>query len=211
MSPMASLLEDATVLPILTVETEAAALPLAETLVESGITVFEVVLRTPAAAAAAGAMQRAFPQARVGLGTLLDARDVATAVAAGVAFGVSPGLTPDLAAAARRAGLPLLPGVQTASDVMAAKAAGFDVLKLFPAGLAGGVEWLRSMAPVFPGIRFCPTGGIGPDQIPAYLGTPNCRTVGGSWMAPRALIDAGDWPAIRALAARAAAFRRPIN
>jgi 2-dehydro-3-deoxyphosphogluconate aldolase/(4S)-4-hydroxy-2-oxoglutarate aldolase len=205
-TPITSILAHCRVMPILTVHRERAAVQLARTLVSNGLTVFEVLLRTSCAAAAAAAMQRALPEAYVGLGTLLTERDVAVAVEAGVAFGVSPGLTAALAGAVTAAGLPFLPGVQTASEVMAARQHGFRTLKLFPANVVGGVAWLRGMAPVFPDTVFCPTGGIGEADVAAYLSLPNCPAVGGSWVVPPALLEAEDWDGIGALARRAAAF-----
>lgn len=208
MKSLSSMLARSPVLPILTVDNEAAALPLAEALVTNGILAFEVLMRTPAAAQAAAAMQRSFPEADVGLGTLRTPDDVARACDSGVAFGVSPGLTAELAGSAKDSCLPLLAGVQTPGEVMQAAAVGLRALKLFPAGVVGGVNWLDAVAPVFPDIVFCPTGGIGPEQIPSYLTRDNCLAVGGSWVAPRTLIQAGDWGGIAVLARQAASFRQ---
>lgn len=194
------------VMPILTVHDLAVAAPLARALVAGGVTVFEVVLRTPAACAAVAEMRAAAPEAAVGMGTLLGPDDVDRAVAAGAAFGVSPGLTPGLAAAARSCGLPLLPGVATASEVMAARDLGFHELKYFPAHGVAGIAFLQAVAPVFPDTVFCPTGGIRAADVPAYLKLPNCPTVGGSWVTPPELVRAGDWAGITALARTAAGF-----
>lgn len=194
------------VMPILTVHDLAVAAPLARSLVAGGITVFEVVLRTPAACAAVVEMRAAVPDAVVGMGTLVCPADVDRAVAAGAAFGVSPGLTPQLAAAAGTSGLPLLPGVATAGEVMVARDLGFRELKYFPAHGPAGIAFLKAVAPVFPDVVFCPTGGILPPDVPAYLGLPNCPTVGGSWVAPQDLVRAGDWAGITALARTAAGF-----
>jgi 2-dehydro-3-deoxyphosphogluconate aldolase/(4S)-4-hydroxy-2-oxoglutarate aldolase len=207
-SPMGAILDRCRFMPIITVHDVRCAVPLARTLVDNGLTVFEVLLRTPAAAAAAAAMQRAAPEAAVGLGTLLSPDDVETALEAGVAFGVSPGITPELAGAASDAGLPLLPGVQTASEVMLARRHRLDTLKLFPANVVGGLQWLRAIAPVFPDIRFCPTGGIAEAEVPAYLALANCAAVGGSWVVPPALLASEDWEEIGALARRAVAIGR---
>src|SRR5207237_3322085 len=144
----------------------------------------------------------------VGAGTLLRAADVATAVQAGAGFLVSPGLTPELAAAALAAELPYLPGVATPSEVMAARALGLCVMKFFPAEALGGAAWLRALAPVFPGVAFCPTGGIDETRAAEYLTLANVPMVGGSWMVPRDAVAAGDWRRIRRLAARAAGIGR---
>lgn len=205
---MREILSRGAVMPILTLPDAGVAGELARTLVDAGLTTFEVVLRTPATLDALVAMREAAPEASIGLGTILEPAHVDAAVRAGAAFGVSPGLTPDLARAVREAGLPFLPGVGTASEAMAARAAGFDALKLFPANVAGGVAWLQAMAPVFPDLTFCPTGGIKPDDVPAYLALPNCRTVGGSWVVPADALAARDFARIAELARKAAAFSR---
>jgi 2-dehydro-3-deoxyphosphogluconate aldolase / (4S)-4-hydroxy-2-oxoglutarate aldolase len=194
------------VMPILTVHDVAVAAPLARALVAGGVTVFEVVLRTAAACDAVVAMRAAAPEAVVGMGTLLGPDDVAKAVAAGAAFGVSPGLTSALAAAAIGHGLPLLPGVATPGEVLAARDHGFRELKFFPANGSAGIPFLQALAPVFPDTVFCPTGGIRPADVPAYRKLPNCPTVGGSWLTPQELVTAGDWSGITALARQAAAF-----
>ncbi len=195
------------VMPVLTINSLASAAPLARALVEGGVTVFEVVMRTPVALDALRAMKAAAPEALIGVGTLMTADDVARAVSAGADFGVSPGCTPALAEAVLAHGLPMLPGVATASEVMLARQYGFRELKYFPAQGAAGVGWLRDMSGVFPDVIFCPTGGIRPADIPAYLALPNCQMVVGSWVTPAALVQAGDWDAIRALARQAMAFK----
>jgi 2-dehydro-3-deoxyphosphogluconate aldolase/(4S)-4-hydroxy-2-oxoglutarate aldolase len=199
---MREILARGAVMPILTIADAGRAADLARALVAGGVTVFEVVLRTPAAIDALRAMIEAAPDASVGLGTILTPADVARATAAGAAFGVSPGLTPDLAHAVRAAEFPFIPGVATARE------AGFRELKLFPANVAGGVAWLQAMAAVFPDTLFCPTGGIKPADIPGYLAQPNCAAVGGSWIVPKDKLDAKDWQAIEALARQAAGFKR---
>jgi 2-dehydro-3-deoxyphosphogluconate aldolase/(4S)-4-hydroxy-2-oxoglutarate aldolase len=204
---IAAILARGPVIPVLTVENAAIAGDLARALLDGGVDVFEVTLRTEGAFAAFAAMRRAAPAAAIGIGTLRDPADVARAAAEGADFGVSPGCTPALLAAAAAAGLPFLPGVQTASEVLAAREAGLRHLKLFPAMVAGGLGWLDAMAPVFADIRFCPTGGIGAAEAPAFLARPNVACVGGSWLAPRALVAAGDWAAITALARAARALR----
>jgi 2-dehydro-3-deoxyphosphogluconate aldolase/(4S)-4-hydroxy-2-oxoglutarate aldolase len=205
---MHALFRGVSVIPVLTIDREADALPLARALVEGGLSVIEVAFRTAAAPRAIAAIARELPQAAVGAGTLLRAADVAEARAAGARFLVSPGTTGELAAAALATELPYLPGVATPSEVMAARALGICVMKLFPAEALGGAAFLRALAPVFPGVAFCPTGGIDDGNAGDYLALPNVPMVGGSWMAPREAIAAGDWVRVRWLAERAAAIGR---
>jgi len=197
-----------TIVPVLTIERERDAVPLARALAEGGLRVLEVTFRTEAAAAAIAAIRTELPQVTVGAGTLLRAADVAAAVSAGAQFLVSPGTTPQLAAAALATELPYLPGIATPSEIMAMRALGICVMKLFPAEAMGGVALLRALAPVFQGIAFCPTGGIDERLAEHYLALPNVPMVGGSWMAPRDAIAAGDWGRIRGLAQRAATIGR---
>jgi 2-dehydro-3-deoxyphosphogluconate aldolase/(4S)-4-hydroxy-2-oxoglutarate aldolase len=198
----------APVIPVLTLSDLAHAVPLAEALVGGGLRVLEITLRTPVAIGCLEAIRKAVPDAIVGIGTLTRAVDFAAAGRAGAQFGVTPGLTPELAAAARGARFPLLPGVMTPTEVLAARLAGFNILKLFPAHQAGGVEMLRALGAPFPDVLFCPTGGITRASAPEYLALPNVVAIGGSWVAPRALIDAKDWQGIEALARDAAALKR---
>ena len=205
---MHAIFRGVSVIPVLTIERERDAVPLARALFEGGLPVIEVTMRTAAAGAAIAAIQREFPQVVVGAGTLLRAADVATAIEAGAGFLVSPGMTPELAAAALAAELPYLPGVAAPSEVMAARALGICVMKFFPAEALGGVAWLRALAPVFRGVVFCPTGGIDETRAAEYLTLPNVPVVGGSWMAPKDAVAAGDWRRIRRLAEGAAAIGR---
>jgi len=198
----------APVIPVLTLSDLAHAVPLAGALVGGGLRVLEITLRTPVAIGCLEAIRKAVPDAIVGIGTLTRAVDFAAAGRAGAQFGVTPGLTPELAAAARGARFPLLPGVMTPTEVLAARLAGFNILKLFPAHQAGGVEMLRALGAPFPDVLFCPTGGITRAHAPEYLALPNVVAIGGSWVAPRALIEAQDWQGIEALARDAAALRR---
>jgi len=168
---------------------------------------FEVVMRTPQSVAALRAMREATPEADIGMGTLMTPQDLQTAMQAGAKFGVSPGLTPELAAAIRGTKFPFLPGVATASEVMQARGWGMKELKFFPAQGAAGATWIKDMSGVFPDVMFCPTGGIRPPDIPAYLKLPNCCTVGGSWVVPADLLADKDWAAITALAQQASALR----
>jgi 2-dehydro-3-deoxyphosphogluconate aldolase / (4S)-4-hydroxy-2-oxoglutarate aldolase len=197
----------APVIPLLTIGDPAQAVPLARALVEGGLRVLEISLRTPAAVGCIEAIRKSIPDAIVGVGDLTKAVDFATAGRAGVHFGVSPGLTPDLAAAARGARFPLLPGVMTPAEVISARLAGFDLLRLFPAHHAGGVGLLRALAAPFPEVLFCPAGGITQAEAPAYLALSNVVSLGASWIAPSAMIEASDWQGISALASAALALK----
>jgi len=205
---MHAIFRGVSVIPVLTIDRDRDAVPLARALLDGGLPVIEIMLRTAAAPAAIAAIVRELPQVTVGAGTLLRAADVAMAVHVGARFLVSPGLTPELASAALAAELPYLPGVATPSEVMSARALGICVMKLFPAEAIGGTAWLRAVAPVFRGIAFCPTGGVDEASAVDYLALPNVPLVGGSWMAPKNAIAAGDWRLIRRLAERAAAIGR---
>lgn len=195
------------VMPVLVIDDISHAVPLARALVAGGIRVLEVTLRTPVALDAVRAMCAAVPDAVVGVGTITSPQDLADSKAAGAVFGVSPGLTASLLEAARQTGLPLLPGTMTPSDVMTARAAGLTACKLFPAAVAGGVGMLKALYGPFADMTFCPTGGIDAASAPQYLALPNVACVGGSWLTPKALVQAGDWPAITALARTARALR----
>ena len=191
------------VIPVLVIEDLAQAVPLAQALVAGGVRVLEVTLRTPVALAAIRAMADEVPEAIVGVGTLTRPEDFTEARDAGACFGVSPGLTPALIAAARDSDLPLLPGVMTPSEVIAARLAGFRELKLFPARQAGGMGMLQALAGPFPDVTFCPTGGITAETAPEFLALPNVGCVGGSWLTPKAALLAGDWGRITELAREA--------
>ena len=198
------MLSRAPVVPVLTIEDEAHAVPLGRALVEGGLPMLEVTLRTPAAIGAIGRIAAEVEGAVVGAGTVLNAKDLDRAVEASAAFAVSPGL-PD---GARPDGpVPLLPGVATATELMRAIDAGFRFLKFFPAVPAGGIGMLKSFAPVFPQARFCPTGGITLQNAPEFLALPNVVCVGGSWVAPAAALRAGDWGRIAELAREAKLLR----
>jgi len=199
----------APVIPVLTLGNLEHAVPVARALLAGGLRVLEITLRTPVALGCFEEIRKALPDAIVGVGTLTRAVDIAAADRAGAKFGVTPGLTPELAAAARGARFPLLPGVMTPTEVIAARLAGFNVLKFFPALQAGGVGMLRALAPTFPDVLFCPTGGITRASAPDYLALGNVVSVGGSWMAPQAMIDARDWQGIETLARDAAQLKSP--
>ncbi len=197
----------APVIPIVVIEDPAAAIPLARALVEGGLPVIEVTLRTDAAVVAARAMIGQVPSVIIGLGTVTTRDHIAAALDIGARFIVSPGLSAELAQLAHRASLPYLPGIMTPSEVMTAQSLGLTVLKFFPAEPAGGTAALRALHGPFPDVAFCPTGGIDAAKAPAYLALPNVIAVGGSWLAPKAAIDAGDWRQITDLARAARALR----
>lgn len=196
------------VIPVLVVEDVAHAAPLARALVEGGLKVLEITLRTPSALAVIEAMAKAAPEAMIAAGTVLTPQQLDQARAAGAAFAVSPGLTPLLAHAAQEPNtLPLLPGVSTASELMSGLEAGLQCFKLFPAEAVGGKALLKSLHGPFPQAVFCPTGGITAESAPGYLALPNVACIGGSWLAPAALLREGRWDEITRLAAQAAALR----
>jgi 2-dehydro-3-deoxyphosphogluconate aldolase/(4S)-4-hydroxy-2-oxoglutarate aldolase len=196
------------VIPVIVVHKLEHAAPLARALYAGGLKVLEVTLRTPVALAAVQAMRRAVPEAIVGVGTLTRAEEFAAAAEAGAQFGVSPGLTPELAVAARQVSFPLLPGVMTPTEVIAARGQGYTALKLFPAMQAGGVGMLKALASPFSDVVFCPTGGITRETAPSFLALPNVVCVGGSWVLPQEHIDSGNWSAIEALAKDASSLRK---
>lgn len=202
-----SLADHGPVIPVIVLHRVQDAVPMARALVEGGVKVLEVTLRTPAALACIEAIAREVPEAIVGAGTLRVAADAQAAKDAGSRFAVSPGYTAALGSACRDAGLPLLPGVATASEVMAAMADGLQFLKFFPATAAGGIPMLKALAGPFPDIAFCPTGGITVETAPQFLALPNVKVCGGSWLTPQAAVDAGDWAQITRLAKAASALR----
>lgn len=195
------------VIPVIVLQRPERAVPLAEALLAGGVKVLEVTLRTPGALRGIEAIARALPQAVVGAGTLRSVADARAARAAGCAFGVSPGYSREVAAACRGAGLPLLPGVSTASEVMAASADGLSFLKFFPAVPAGGVAMLNALHGPFADVLFCPTGGIKAANAASFLALPNVRMVGGSWLTPADAVERGDWSLITRLAREATALR----
>lgn len=207
MDDILELAQHGPVIPVIVIERLVDAVPLASALVAGGVRVLEVTLRTPVALAAIEAIARAVPQAIVGAGTLRSAADVRQAMNAGCVFGVSPGYTTDVGRAARAVGLPLLPGVATASELMATQADGLSFVKFFPATAAGGVPMLKALAGPFPDVAFCPTGGITAKTAREFLALPNVKVCGGSWLTPADAIDVGDWGRITRLAREAQALR----
>jgi 2-dehydro-3-deoxyphosphogluconate aldolase / (4S)-4-hydroxy-2-oxoglutarate aldolase len=203
-----SLAEHGPVIPVIVLHKVEHAVPLAEALAAGGVKVLEVTLRTAVALRAIEAIAKAVPQAVLGAGTLRDAADASAARGAGCVFGVSPGYTSAIGAACRDAQLPLLPGVSSASEVMAANDDGLRFLKFFPAVPAGGVAMLKALHGPFPDVAFCPTGGITADNAAQFLALPNVRVCGGSWLTPADAMEQGDWARITRLAREAGAMRR---
>jgi 2-dehydro-3-deoxyphosphogluconate aldolase/(4S)-4-hydroxy-2-oxoglutarate aldolase len=195
------------VIPVLTIERIADAVPLARALAAGGLKVIEVTLRTKVAIEAVKAIAAEVPDCALGVGTVVKAADIVAAVGAGAKFLVSPGTPPDLAAALADAAVPVLPGCATVSEAMALAARGFKVLKFFPAEASGGIAWLKSVAAPLAEAKFCPTGGIDIKNAKVYLSCPNVVAVGGSWVAPKDAIASGDWARITQLAREAAALR----
>lgn len=197
----------APIVPVLVVDEVAHARPLAEALIAGGLPALEVTLRTPAALDVIAAMA-AVPGGIVGAGTLVTPDDVKAAKAAGAQFGVSPGATDALIAACEAEDLPLLPGAATATEAMALLERGYDMLKFFPAEASGGAPALKAIGAPLSQISFCPTGGVSPSNAESYLSLPNVICAGGSWVAPKDLVLAGDWAGIETLARDAAALAR---
>lgn len=191
------------VVPVLVIEDAATAVPLARALVAGGLKAIEITLRTPAALDAIRAVADEVEGAVAGAGTILDAGQFEDAEKAGARFIVSPGTTQELFDAARGSDVPLLPGAVTASEVMALREEGYSVLKFFPAEQAGGAAYLKALSSPLAGIQFCPTGGISTKNAMDYLSLPNVVCVGGSWVAPKEMVSAGDWSGITELAAAA--------
>jgi 2-dehydro-3-deoxyphosphogluconate aldolase/(4S)-4-hydroxy-2-oxoglutarate aldolase len=196
----------APVIPVVVVEDLEDAVPLARALVAGGLPAIEVTLRTPAGAAAIERIAAEVEGAVVGAGTVVSARQAEASVAAGARFLVSPGTTPALLGALADTGVPFLPGVATASDVVGLLERDVTVAKLFPAAASGGIATLRAFAGPFPQLRFCPTGGIDATTAPDYLALANVPCVGGSWMLPAAAVGDRDWATVQALASAAAAL-----
>ena len=198
------------VVPVVVVQDPAQAVPMARALLEGGVDVIEITLRSDAALAAIAAVAREVPEMMVGAGTVTRASEVADVVAAGARFALSPGCTPALIAAVRAAGLPFIPGVATPGEAMAARDAGYTLMKCFPAAQLGGVEVLKAWGGPLPDLRFCPTGGVSLANMAQFLALPNVAMVGGSWLTPAAAVAAGDWAQITRLAREATEAVRAI-
>lgn len=203
-----ALLDGQPVIPVLKIADVAHAVPLARALARGGLKAIEITLRTPDALECISRVAAEVPEAVVGAGTILSASQFDEAASAGSKFIVSPGITRELLAAAGNSEVPLLPGAITPGEIMAAREAGLDFLKFFPAEQAGGAAFLKALASPIADVRFCPTGGIGPKNAADYLGLPNVLCVGGSWVAPDDLVKAGRWDEIEALAKAASALAR---
>jgi len=195
------------VIPVIVIDRVEDAVPLARALVAGGVKVLEVTLRTPAALDCIKAMIAEVPEAIVGAGTVRSIADAQAAKDAGCQFAVSPGYTSEVGRACLEIGLPLLPGVSTASEVMMANADGYRFLKLFPATAVGGINLLKAFASPFHDVVFCPTGGITLETAPQFLSLPNVKVCGGSWLTPADAVKTGDWARITRLAAEAQALR----
>ncbi len=196
------------VIPVIVIDDFDAAVPMARALVEGGVRVLEVTLRTTVALRCMEAIAKAVPEAIVGAGTVRSLADARAAKDAGCLFAVSPGYTSSIGLACQNIGLPLLPGVATASEIMQANSDGYRFLKFFPASAAGGIPMLKALAGPFPDVMFCPTGGISAEAAPQFLALPNVKVCGGSWLTPADAVAARDWPRITALARAAGALRR---
>ncbi|SDN61066.1 bifunctional 4-hydroxy-2-oxoglutarate aldolase/2-dehydro-3-deoxy-phosphogluconate aldolase [Allokutzneria albata] len=201
------LLEISPVVPVVVIDDEAHAVPLAQALLRGGIGVIEVTLRTPAALRAIERIAEEVPDIVLGAGTVTAPEHAAKSAAAGARFLVTPGTTDTLLAAVRDTGLPFLPGAATVSEAMRLAEQGVEALKFFPAEPSGGADFLKGLGGPLPHLRFCPTGGITPQSAPKYLALPNVGCVGGSWLTPKSAVAAGDWGAVEALAREASALR----
>lgn len=195
------------VIPVIVLENADDAVPLARALVAGGLPAIEITLRTDAALESIRRVAAEVPDALVGAGTILNRKQFFAASEAGAKFIVSPGLTPELVDAADGSPVPLLPGAVTSSEIMAALEEGYSLLKFFPAEQAGGVPYLKSLSSPFGQVRFCPTGGVSAANARDYLSLPNVLCVGGSWVAPKDAMEAGDWDRITALAKEAAGLK----
>jgi 2-dehydro-3-deoxyphosphogluconate aldolase/(4S)-4-hydroxy-2-oxoglutarate aldolase len=195
------------VIPVIVLNDLDDAVPMAKALVAGGVRVLEVTLRTPVALDCIAAIAAEVPDAVVGAGTVRTVADVRAVTNAGARFAVSPGYTPEIGRSCIEYGLPLLPGVATASEVMQASADGFSFLKFFPATAAGGLPLLKAFAGPFPDVAFCPTGGITLETAPQFLALPNVKVCGGSWLTPSDAVAVRDWARVTALAKEASALR----
>lgn len=203
----APLLQGQKVIPVIAIERLEDAVPLARALAQGGMKVIEVTLRTPVALAACREIARECPETVLGIGTILTPDQVTQSVDAGAKFLVTPGTTEKLATKMADCGIACLPGSATISEMVQLMEWGFGEMKFFPAGPAGGLDYLKAVAGPLPELRFCPTGGISPQNAPDYLSQPNILCVGGSWVTPKALMAAGDWAGITRLATEACAIR----
>ncbi len=203
-----TVLQQGPVIPVIVIEDAAKAVRMGRALVAGGVRVLEITLRTPAALEAVRALSAEVPEAIVGVGTVLEAKQFAEARKAGAQFAISPGFTPSLIDAAADAGISYLPGVTSPTEMMGAMEKGLTTLKFFPAEAAGGIPMLKSFASPFPTVKFCPTGGISLSSAPSYLALPNVVCVGGSWLVPPEAVRDNNWAEVTRLAQEAAALKR---
>jgi 2-dehydro-3-deoxyphosphogluconate aldolase/(4S)-4-hydroxy-2-oxoglutarate aldolase len=196
------------VIPVIVINRLEDAVPMAQALVDGGVRVLEVTLRTPIALKCMEAIARSVPDAILGAGTVRSAADAQAAKDVGCTFAVSPGYTSAIGEACREIGLPLLPGTATGSEVMQANADGYFFLKFFPAMQAGGIAMLKAFAGPFTDVVFCPTGGITVETAPQFLALPNVKVCGGSWLTPADAVESKDWARITKLAREASALRK---
>lgn len=201
------IMERVSVIPVLEIAEISQAVPLARALVAGGLPVIEITLRTDAALDVIEAINRDVPEATVGAGTVTRSEQFDQAHDVGAQFTVGPGATDTLLAAARERSMDFLPGVVTPAEILLAQEAGWHYLKFFPAEPFGGVQTLKSLHGPFPDVRFCPTGGVNLHNYRAYLNLPNVLCVGGSWVAPRSLVERGDWQRITELAGQASGLK----
>lgn len=194
------------VVPVIVLSEAKQAVPLAHALLEGGIDVMEITLRSDVALDAIEAVAKAVPQMHLGAGTVTRASDVPRVIDAGARFALSPGCTDALVDAMRATGLPFIPGVMTPGEVMRARDQGFTLMKLFPAQQAGGIGMLKALGAPIPDVRFCPTGGVSPENLRDFLALPNVAMAGGSWLTPADALREGDWARITRLAREATAL-----
>ena len=206
-------LQKAGIIPVIVIEDEEKAVPLAQALVKGGLPVLEVTFRTKAAAGSIARIKAEVPGAILGAGTLLTPQMVKDAKAAGAVFGVAPGFDPAVIAAAKEVGLPMVPGIATASELSQALTAGVPMVKFFPAEVAGGVKMIKNLLGAFrfTGVKFMPTGGINLANVRDYLAVPEIVACGGTWIVPKDALAAGDYAAIEKLAADASALVREVR
>lgn len=194
------------VVPVIVLTDPAHAVPLAHALLEGGIDVMEITLRSHAALSAIEAVAKAVPQMHLGAGTVTRVAEVQQVINAGAKFALSPGCTDALVEAVKAAKLPFIPGVMTPGEVMHRREQGFILMKLFPAAQAGGLGMLKALGAPLPDVMFCPTGGVSPENLKDFLKLPNVAMVGGSWLTPADALAQGDWKRITQLAKDATAL-----
>ena len=199
------------VLPVIVITQVSQAVPLAHALLEGGIDAMEITLRHAAGLAAIEAVARDVPEMVVGAGTVTQASELTQVRNAGASFALSPGMTTALIDAVKQMGMPFIPGVMTPGEIMQARQDGFRVAKLFPAVQSGGLAMLKALQGPLGDMRFCPTGGITPDQLPLYLSQPNVAMVGGSWLTPAEHVSHQNWTAITQLAREATRLAQSVN